>query len=243
MSDISGNDALNWNAPETERIFVDAGIADYDAFMALSADSVGTLEYQPMGDHKDKGTGRVLRSVARISLGGRVFYLKRAWPGAFDNIAAEFAAINKLPDFGLRPPRLTAWRLDADSGEGFILLDELDGFHALSDILRGKAPRGAVADFESRKGWVLEAISGAARRIRDGGYAYPDFVAKHIFIKPGSEELALIDLERFRPLDEFPWYFSFPVLSYFTGRKIRAKLLRSLESESLPRSVLKDISR
>ena len=241
MSDISDSDKdaiCEWSDADAEKMFADAGIAGHVAFMALSSDS-GSLAYQSMGEHKDKKTGEVLRSVARIDLSGRRFFLKRAWAGAFDNISAELAAINKLPEFGLTPPRLVAWRLDYDRSEGFILLDELKGFHALIDILRGKAPREAEEDLDSRKERVLEAIGAAARRIRDGGYAYPDLVAKHIFLKPGSDDLALIDLERFRPLSAFPWYFRFPVLSYFTSRKMGKKLVRSLESDMFPASILR----
>jgi len=235
------NETIDWSDSAARCMFADAGVADYAMFMSLPDGLDAEVKYQPLGDHKDKSTGVVARSVARIELGGRRFFLKRAWSGAFDNISAEFAAINKLPEFGLRAPKIAAWRLDAEKREGFILLDELRGFTAVSDILRGKAPEEAIENFESRKERILAEIAAARKRIGEQGYAYLDFVAKHIFVAPGSDELALIDLERFRASRDLPCYFRYPILFWFTERKLRRKLLRSLESEILPRKLLEKI--
>ncbi len=229
-SDDPSDGTVVWPDDNAKDIFSGVGAIYAEELMALGPETPG-IAYQPMGEHRDKSTGETLRSIAMINVGGRCFFLKRAWGAAFGNIVAELKAIEILPSLGWRPPGVAARYLDHDKKMGCALLAELEGYYPVSAIIKGDVPDAVVEDVRRRGDWLLGKIAAVNRKIKDAGFAYPDFVAKHIFIKPGSEELALIDLERFRDIRDFPWYFRFPVLSYFTRRKIWKKQLKSLASD------------
>ena len=97
-----------------------------------------------------------------------------------------------------------------------------------------KSRARAMVDHALANGW--DSKYGG---LYDAGYYFPDWHAKHIFIKKDSDEIALIDLERFLPLGKWPWYFSLWIVFYFRKLKVWRKLRRSLESDLFSNKDLK----
>lgn len=239
--DLDENMAITWNDQECERIFNNAGLATFADF--LNAEQIiGEQKAKVMREHRDKrGTGEMDRSVVRLTLDGGVFYVKQGASDAYTNITNEFNAIKVLPRFGLRPSELAGYAFDETNQSALIILKNLDGFNSINDIFNGNASSNAVADFAARKETILARIAEIIKKVQDSGYVYSDWLGKHILIKPDCDDIALIDLERFRPINKCPWYFVFPVTSWFVKRKILRKLISSLKSELLPDELLREI--
>lgn len=222
---------INWQNDELKQAFANAGLNSLEDFLEIEVKE-DALKLQPMRNHQDKETGEIIRKMTRIDLNGQVFYLKRAFGASLPNIENEFTAIKLLPEFGLIPCKVAASCFDDEASRGFLLLENLDGFHPIKEILKKNAPEDIQEDFAKRKDEIFRKIAGIIREVHKKGYVYPDWFAKHLYVKKGSDEIALIDLERFRHVDNCPWYFSFPVTSGFVRRKIFKKLRISLERES-----------
>ena len=236
--DLDKENTIIWLDSEAKRIFANAGLASF-ADCVNSEQILGAPIAKVMREHSDKrGTGEIDRSVVRLKLDGGVFYVKQGSGNAYTNITNEFDAIQVLPRFGLKPPELAAHAFDEKNKAAFIILKDLDGFNSINDMFNGNASADAVADFAARKEEILAKIAEIIKSVHAGGYVYSDWFGKHIFVKPGSDDIALIDLERFRPLSKCPWYFGFPVTSSFVKRKIMRKLTRSLQSDLISEEML-----
>ncbi len=235
---MSKENKIIWKDSEVEKFFLESGLAKVADFFDIEN---GETKTKSMRKHLDKTTGEVNRQMTRIEINEKVYYLKQACKNAFINIINEFEAIDILPEFNLVPPKIAAYLLDEENKVGFILLKELYGYYPIKELIDGTAPKVAIDDFLERKEDILKQIAQRIRKVHKSGYAYPDWFAKHIFIKQESDEIALIDLERFRPLDKSPWYFGFPVTSFFVKIKFWRKLRKSLKSDILPDVVLKNI--
>ncbi|NOY74700.1 MAG: hypothetical protein GXP32_02785 [Kiritimatiellaeota bacterium] len=239
MAELEQGIEIVWTDEEAERLFAEAGLAKFADFFEAER-ILDDSRYRVMREHRDKrGGGDVDRTVLKLDLDGRTFYLKRSNGEAYHNTVHEFEAIKTLPRFGLRPSEITAHSFDETDGRAMLLLKDLKGFNSINDMFNGNAPPEAVADFAENKERILAKVAEIIKKTLEAGYVYPDWFGKHIFVKPGVDEIALIDLERFRPLSECPWYFGFPVTSYFVKRKILRKLRRSLKSDLLPPKLLK----
>lgn len=237
---MSDNKKIIWKDKEARNLFLESGFAKLADFLDLEFENK-KVDVQSMREHKDKETGEVNRKMTRIKIGEQVYYLKKACKNAFINIVNEFDAIDILPEFDLIPPQVSAYSIDEEDQEGFIILKELKGYYSIKEIIDGQASEKATEDFIARKEDILNKIAAIIRGVHKKGYAYPDWFAKHIYIMEGSEGIVLIDLERFRPLKDCPWYFGFPVTSIFVKKKFWRKLRKSLRSEILPDDLLKRI--
>lgn len=231
-----------WKNDELKILFNEKGICSLEDFINIETKE-DVLKLQAMRDHSDKSTGEINRKMTKITLKDKVFFLKRAFGNSLANIENEFKAIQLLPEFGLKPCEVAASCFDDAEHKGFIILENLNGFFSIQDIIKKIAPAEAQEDFADRKDEVFMKIAEIIRKIHKKGYIYPDWFGKHLYLKKGSNEIALIDLERFRHVDQCPWYFNFPVTSGFVRRKVFKKLLISLErdSDSLSHKYLKGI--
>lgn len=222
---------INWKNDELKKTFSEKGLNTLEKFMDIE-NIDEDIQLQPMRDHNDKTTGEVLRKMTRITIKHQTFYLKRAFGASLPNIENEYEALKLLPQFGLIPCEVAACCFDDKEKCGFLLLKNLDGFYPIKEILTKHAPEDIQEDFTNRKDEIFKKIAKTIREVHKKGYVYPDWFAKHIYLKKDSYEIALIDLERFRHISQCPWYFSFPVTSGFVRRKVFKKLRISLERES-----------
>ena len=241
MNELNQNTELVWSDENAEAIFRKNGVEGFARLLEVER-FLDSSNVKMMREHRGKrDASKVERSVFRLSFPGGVFYLKRSIGDSYSNIVSEYNALGVLPRFGLRPSELAAYAFNEKERKALILLKELKGFNSINDMFNGNAPDEAVEDFDKRKECVLARVAEIIKDVHSAGYVYPDWFAKHIFITPGGDEIALIDLERFRPLSECPWYFGFPITSFFVKRKIIRKLKRSLKSDLISNELLDSI--
>jgi hypothetical protein len=237
-------DTIIWKDKNAEKIFSNFSIDDFLDFSRHSSKELQEctgLTTTIMREHADKSTGETNRRMTKININKNIFFLKKARGTAFPNIKNEFEAINSLHKFDLLSSDIAAYLLDEKKREGFVLLKELTGYYSIKELITNIAPQTAIDDFLNRKEDILKQIAEKMRIVHKKGYSYPDLFAKHIYLKEGTEDIVLIDLERFRPLNKCPWYFSFPVSSIFVRNKCWKKFRRSLKSEFLPEPLLKKL--
>jgi hypothetical protein len=237
-------ETIIWKDKEAEKIFSCFSVDDFLDFSRNTSKELQdctNLTTTIMREHSDKKTGETNRRMTKININGSIFFLKKARGAAFANIKNEIEAINILPEFNLIPSDMTAYLLDENTKEGFVLLKELTGYYSIQELITNVAPQEAIDDFIVRKKEILEEVVQKMRIVHSRGYSYPDLFAKHIYIKPGSDRIVMIDLERFRPLSKCPWYFRFPISSIFVRNKCWKKFRRSLKSEILPDQFLKEL--
>ncbi len=230
-----------WNDKQSENLFSDFTV---DTFMTFAKEAPADLKKSTgintaiMREHTDKNSGEINRRVTKIEIENHVFFLKKAAGAAFEGIKNEFEAINILPEFDIKSASIVSYMLDEESLEGFLLLKELTGYFSIQELITGKASREAVNDFIERKEAILSVVAERMKQVHSAKYTYPDLFAKHVYIKQGSDDIVMIDLDRFRPLCKCPWYFSFPISSSFVKKKCWKKFKRSLQSEILPAPLL-----
>ncbi len=113
----------------------------------------------------------------------------------------EYAAMTALrPACPEIPEVLMFAKWTKDGNKGSILVTEaLDGWHLLRDWQDGKAklPKPDQATLHQ----ALSAIAATSRRINQAGWIHMCFSAKHIFVRPRSDngfDVRVIDLEKTR---------------------------------------------
>jgi len=238
---MNRTDTIIWKDKDAEKIFSHFSVDDFLDFSKQTSKELQErtgLTTTIMREHADKTTGETNRRMTKININKNVFFLKKARGTAFPNIKNEFEAINTLHKFDLLSSDIAAYLLDEEKKEGFVLLKELSGYYSIKELITDCAPKEAIEDFLNRKEKVLNQIAEKMRIVHKKGYSYPDLFAKHVYIKKDSEDIVLIDLERFRPLSRCPWYFAFPISSIFVKNKCWKKFKRSLKSEFLPKELL-----
>lgn len=142
------------------------------------------------------------RSVVRVTVDGRVHYLKRYWlnPRQFfqRHVARgrhELRMIDWLNEVGGAGPRVVARGLGRRLGLGtrlFFLMEEVAGERSLE-----QAWWESPADGER----LLLHLATFAASLHDRGFVHTDFSERHIFVGPGPGTgftFRLIDVERAR---------------------------------------------
>ncbi len=238
---MKNSSTIIWNDKKAEKLFSDFTVETFMSFAKetpLDLEKRTGIETTIMREHADKNSGEINRRVTKIEIADNIFFLKKAEGVAFEGIRNEFEAINVLPEFNIKPPEVVAYMIDEENRAAFLLLKELSGYCSIRELITGKAPKVAVADFIERKEAILTQLADIMKQVHSAKYTYPDLFAKHVYIKQGSDDIVMIDLDRFRPMDKCPWYFDFPILSSFVKAKCWKKFKRSLRSEILPSKLL-----
>jgi hypothetical protein len=231
---------INWNDKEAEKVFNNLGIKEPNDLINIEK-LPSEISVKLMRRHIDKETGKTKREMNRLEIDGKYYFLKRTFDEAYENIQTEYDAICKLPDFDFFPPEVAAYYLNEEKAEGFILLNNLDDFYSIKEILNGDAPDAVIEYFKVNKESILTTVAERLRVIHKAGYRYPDIYAKHVYIKKDDPTIALIDLERFRHLKDSPLYFSLPIANGIVRKKFWKKFYKSLVSDMIPAEFLDKI--
>lgn len=221
--------------------FAAVGLDSFGALWNLEGQALSEVELKSMRQHLHRREGVILRQTVRLRLNRSEYFLKRAGGTAYPCVVNERRAVDRVGEFGLTPPRLVAWCLDDDGRRGLLLFKRLAGYDSLQELLEFKAPHDVVAEFQTRKKEILREITRILRRVQHAGYTYPDWHAKHIFVRRGGEGIVLIDLERFRHLRECPWHRRLPLVRLLIRRREWATLRRALGSSLYTHRFLLDL--
>jgi tRNA A-37 threonylcarbamoyl transferase component Bud32 len=142
-------------------------------------------------------SGHPDRHVVRAEVGTRAVYLKRehriGWRVRLRNRRAGFggvsrsereaATLRRLEEAGLPGPQWIAYGEDG-RGRAFLLVDELAGSVELRDSL---------ADPAADRRELAAELGRAAADLHAAGFDTPDLSAKHVFVRPGTHAVAVID--------------------------------------------------
>jgi len=177
-------------------------------------------------------SGQIERQTVKVPLNGEDYFLKRTSDRAYECIKTEFRALSYTPEFGLIPPATAAHCFDEHTQRGFILFKNMSEFYCLGEILN------KVLDDEilNRIGDVTRyypRIISIFKEFQKSNYFYRDWMDKHIFINPDTDEIGLIDLERFFPKSEAPFHWRLPFIYGYKRKKELKKLLKALRVNSI----------
>jgi len=226
---MTGKTGIIWDNQEAEFIFKTAGLHCFEDFWNI--EDIGHIELQVRRRHI-ADDGMVERQTVLIQLDGKDYFLKRTSGRAFKSIKAEFRALSYIPEFGLVPPKTAAFCFDETTSRGFIVFKNMDGFYCLGDIFSGRLPRekldsiGDVTRYYPRIIYIFKGF-----QLSD--YFYRDWMDKHIFINPETDEIGLIDLERFLHKSEAPFHWRLPFFYGYKRKKERRKLLEALRLDEI----------
>jgi tRNA A-37 threonylcarbamoyl transferase component Bud32 len=149
-------------------------------------------------------SGHVGRNVSRVRIGGRTAYLKRehrvrlrdrfrAWRDGFGWVSMserEAAVLRRLDECGLPGPSWLAYGEAND--EGFLLLADAGPARLLS--AGGPVSRTLAA-----------RLGEFVARLHAAGIDQKDLFAKHILVRPGSDDIIVLDWQRAVVRANVPW--------------------------------------
>lgn len=187
--------------------FIDPAIADLLKQQQLdSFDALWNLELEAVDEPNARSNG--WSSVAKLALGGKVFYLKRQTnyltrsllkPLGEPTFAREMRSIQRYQQLGI--PALSAAffaQRHIDGQQRAILMTHaLDGWQDLEYWQQ----QWSKLSLEQQQG-ILQACATLAKTLHGAGQMHGCFYPKHIFLQQQATcfTAQLIDLEKTRPL-------------------------------------------
>lgn len=166
-------------------------------------------------------SGHADRHVVRVELPGweRALYLKRQhrvtwrerlrqWRAGFgwrSRCGREAELLTQLAAAGLPAPRWVAHGEDG-RGRAFLLVEELAGFVELRRFL------GDTRLTRADRTRLAARIGRAVAAVHEAGFETPDLTAKHVFVRPGTGDVTLVDWQSARRCRGVPYLLLFPTL-------------------------------
>ena len=218
-----------WDDQDNKAVFEKAGFTSFEDFWNI--EKGGKIDLQVRRQHITED-GEIERQTVRVPFDGEVYYLKRTSASAYKCIKDEFYALDYTPEFGLVPPKTAAHCFDDQSQRGFILFKDMTGFYCLGDIYDKNIPQDIIEKIGDVTKY-FPAIISIFKKFQKSDYFYRDWMNKHIFINPDTDEIGLIDLERFLPKSEVPFHWRLPFIYGYKRKKETKKLLKALRISSL----------
>ncbi len=234
---MENSSAVIWSAESDKQRFYDAGIAGFDSFWFLE-ESGAAAEYKSLRQHVNRKTGEIRRQTTILRINGIQYFIKRACGKSYQCIANEYEALKILPEFGLDTAKLLAYGFDDRNQRAFLVFKNLTGYYSFENLVNNNAPPESIAEFKARKRDILRKLVCAVQKIHAADYFYPDWQAKHLFLRKGSEEIVLIDLDRFLPLEKCPKYYRYPMVKYYVRFREWEKLKIALGSKIYTKNFL-----
>ncbi len=222
--------AVIWLSESGRQRFNEAGITDFNSFWILE-ESGATAEYKSVRQHINRKNGEINLQTTIVKINDIKYLIKRAAGESYKCAVNEFEALKILPDLGLNTAKLMAYGFDEVKHRAFLVFRNLAGYHSFEDLINNNAPPDAIAEFKVRKRDILKKLVAAVHRIHESDYFYPDWDAKHLFLRKGSDEIALIDLEKFMHLNVSPKYYRYPIVQYYLRLREWEKIRDALGSK------------
>lgn len=228
---------IDWHSNFTKKTFVSLGLRDAAKFWNLSEgalDGACTLV-------KKLGSGKNFYSTLYMKINKSKYRFKRASGKYFDKLMYEQKVLKHLPDLHLTPPEIIASSVDEKNKKCFLLFKYPPGFIVLKNLLEYNLHPTIIADFEVRKKGVMKKISKALHKMHYSDYYYPYLYSDHIMVKNQGDEIAIVDLEDFRPLKRCPWYYRLELCSWLIRKKEWRTLRKSLASGIFTQQYMKSL--
>ena len=233
------NSKINWNSDFSKKTFQTLGLSDASKFWKLKD---GDIEGQfvpikKLSSHAEKN----LYSTVYIKINKSKYRFKRASGKYFEKLMHEHKIIKVLPYLHITPPSITAYSVDKENKQCFFLFKYPPGFTIIKNLLEYKLHPSIIADFEVRKQAVMRNISRSIHKMYYSNYYYPHWYSDHIMVKNQSDEIAIIDLEDFRHLEDCPWYYRLEFCSWLIRQKQWHTLHKSFPSGVFTKKYMKTL--
>lgn len=151
------------------------------------------------------------RSIVRIDVDGKTFYLKRHfWPWKeklksllpglrTEDAVNEWNNMLLLNDLGFRSMTPVAFGEEKKFGlphASITLTESITAAEKLETYIPGHflPPLGLKKVFQKRA--LIQKVASVAKKLHDSGLNHQDFYLGHLFIRPGDNEIFIVDLQR-----------------------------------------------
>jgi hypothetical protein len=215
---MSDNIKIEWLNDFEKENFSNCRMNSFESFWDIE-NSASDIEFRHIKTRLDRRTGKPERQITCLKLNGIKYYLKRAARKAVKNIRTEFEALKILPDFGLETAKLLAYSFDKKNTRAFLLYRNLSGYYCLDDVINRRLPPETIASYQVREKDILGLLAKAVLRYQGKNYFYPDLKPKQVFVDFMNLKIALINLERFEPLNRKSWLHRFEFVRVLAHRK------------------------
>ncbi len=222
--------ALVWENEDVRAQFENVGLSTFDAFWDIESNSDFNPEMKRK--HVARQSGEIERQTVCIPFEGKNYFLKRTSARAFKCILAEYRALSLTPQFGLVAPSVAVHCFDEETQRGFIFFNDMAEFYCLGEIHDKKVSEDALAKIGDVTRFYPQIIS-IFKEFQKSDYFYRDWMDKHIFINPDTNQIGLIDLERFLPKSECPFHWRLPFVYGHKRKKELKKFLGALKVKSI----------
>jgi len=226
---MENNAELIWDNKEDQVAFEAAGFTSFGHFWNIEDNE--NVELQVRRQHLTDD-GDVERQTVRVPFNGENYFLKRTSAASYQSIINEYKGAEYAAEFGLIPPQVAVHCFDDSSKRGFILFRNMNGFYCLDNIYQKKIPAEALEKIGDGKVYHPQIIE-IFNKFQKSKYFYRDWMDKHIFINPTTDQIGLIDLERFLPKSEMPFHWRLPIIHYYKRKKEQKKLARALRIDTI----------
>jgi len=220
---------LIWDDQVDKAAFEEAGFRSFDDFWNI--EQGGKTETEVKRQHL-AWNGKVERQTVCLPLNGKRYFLKRTSGRAFHCVINEFEALSFIGQFGLISASTAVHCFDEESQRGFVVFKDLAGFYSLYDVQNGKLTDEQKEHLGDEKRYFPQLIE-IFKKFQQSDYFYRDWLHKHIFFNPDTDEIALIDLERFLHKSRVPFFWCLPLVYGYKRKKEREKFLKTLKLKSL----------
>lgn len=228
---------IEWNSDFTRNTFSELGLKDAKEFWELKEGDLSNACKLVRNFGGDKHSYNTIYMKIKKSK----YRLKRATGKYFDKLLYEKEVINKLPDLHLTPPDVMAFAVDEKNRECLILFKYPPGFIVIKNLLEYKLHPSIIADFEVRKKAVMKKISKALHKMHYCNFYYPHLYSEHILVKNRGDDVAIVDLEDFLPVEKCPWYYRLEPCSWVIRKKQWLTLRKSLASGVFTQKYMKSL--
>jgi hypothetical protein len=240
MQNLKKNtDTVIWNSDYIRKNFALADVITVDDFFNLNEPD--KFDDLTLKKEITSGGGKNLYCKKFIRIKKSRFLLKVAKGKFYSKLIYESVVLKYLPALYITPPEIEAYYANESERICIILFKYPPGFHLLKDVIEMRLTPPILADFEVRKRNVMKKISKALHKMHYSEFYYPYLFAENILVKHKSDEISIIDLEDFRPLNKCPWSYRIEIVSWFIKKKEWSTLRKSLASNMYTKKYMKSL--
>ncbi len=176
--------------------------------------------------HKVRGGNEILRETCQLDINGEIYFLKRSSGKSFSSVINELEARKILPNYNLTSSTFAAYAIDKKNKNAFILMRNLNEYIPYPTLLELKdSDENHQQYFKDFSQHLIKSFSA----VQKSEFFYRDWFVKHLFYNPQTQEIAVIDLERFYSKKDLPFYYFLSAVRNYKRKKERKVLAKTLK--------------